>query len=221
MKLSLYTWLSIAIVVGMFALAGWYGPGLPDPVPSHWNFAGEADGFMSKPWGIWMLPTIAAGIVAALTLLPLVAPKGFRLDGARRSWDLVIFVIVAFLGLLTLVVFRNAVGQGPAMNVAMPILIGSLFIVLGNYLTKFPKNFFIGIRTPWTLASDQVWYKTHRVGRWAFLSGGVLVIVGGVAGLGAWPLIAAVVLITAVPVLYSLFLYKRMEGFEEDDSGPG
>ena len=216
MKLTKLNLAALAGVAACFVLAAIFGPSLPDPVPTHWNFSGEADGWTPKPWGVWVLPFITLVLTGTLIVLPVIAPKGFRLDGARRAWDTVLLLIVGFeLGLLGLV-YATAMGVGPGMGRGMSILIGLLFIAIGNYLTKFPKNFFAGIRTPWTLASDTVWFRTHRLGSWCFVVAGAIAVVGGWLGLGSGALITAVVLAAVIPVLYSLWAYRRLHGFEPD-----
>ena len=100
-----------------------------------------------------------------------------------------------------------------------PMQVGLLFVVIGNFLGKVRKNFFIGIRTPWTLASDEVWSRTHRLGGWMFVAGGIVMIVGAFAGLPVLGVIAVVLAIALYPVLHSFLLYRRLEGFsaEADD----
>jgi uncharacterized membrane protein len=93
-----------------------------------------------------------------------------------------------------------------------------LFVIIGNYLGKVRKNFFIGIRTPWTLASDEVWNRTHRIGGRLFMLSGVIIWLGALLRLPlSWTVGVAVGLVL-IPVVYSYFLYRKIEGFESDDS---
>ena len=97
-----------------------------------------------------------------------------------------------------------------------PRVVGLLFVVMGNFLGKVRKNFFLGIRTPWTLASDEVWAKTHRLGGWCFVTAGVfMAIMGVVAPTSTW-FIAAIIAIALIPVVYSFFAYRKIEGFAPD-----
>lgn len=218
MKLSRLNLLALALVAAAFALAWWYEPRLPDPVPTHWGADGQADGWTPKPWGVWMFPVLGAVVAGILLVLPIVAPRGWRLDEARRPWDIVVLIVTGFLVALMTLAFHEAAGGEFGMDRGLPFLLGALFMLLGNYLAKFPKNFFVGIRTPWTLASDAVWYRTHRLGGWSFMVAGVLLLVAGAAGMGLEPWLFATVLVLAalVPVLYSLWLYRRLHGFAPD-----
>jgi uncharacterized membrane protein len=221
-KITRINWISLLFLAGMFGLAAWYYPTLPDPMPSHWNAAGEVDDWMPKPWGVFILPLVALGLWIIFAVLPLISPKGFRLEPARRAYDIIWFVMVLFMGVVQLMTYLEALGQGgPGVERIVPLMTGGLFILIGNYLGKFPRNFFVGIRTPWTLASEQVWNRTHRLGAWVFMLAGVLLAISSFFP-NAMPLFIGVVLVTAlVPVLYSLWLYRRLHGFEaEPEDGP-
>lgn len=208
--------LALALILLMFAIAAWLYPALPDPVPTHWNAVGEVDGWTAKPWGVYLLPLITLGLLPLLLLLPVISPKGFRLDAARQVYDIVVFTVVAFMLLVELFSFRAALGHGGDFTRAMPIILGLLFIVLGNYLPRFPRNFFVGIRTPWTLASESVWRRTHRLGGRLFMAAGFLALGAGLLGLPIALWVGAIVLAVLVPALYSLIVYRTEHGF-----GPG
>jgi len=217
MRISRLNWVTIGLALAMFAVAAWHYPLLPDPVPTHWNAAGQADGWTAKPWGVWIFPVITLGTVLLLLVLPAVSPRGFRLDAARRAYDIVVFAVAAFMAVIEVFSFRSSLHGAESLTRAVPTLVGFLFIVLGNYLGKFPKNFFIGIRTPWTLASDVVWNRTHRLGGYVFMLAGVAVLLSGLFGAPPWVLVASVLVAALVPTLYSLVLYKRLHGFSNGD----
>jgi len=99
----------------------------------------------------------------------------------------------------------------PIPAIAM-LAVGVLLMVLGNYMGKLRKNFFIGIRTPWTLASDAVWERTHRLAGWLFVLAGVVVVAGVLLGAAIWLPLAAIVAATLIPVVYSLWIYRRLDG---------
>jgi uncharacterized membrane protein len=215
-------WISFVLVGVMFGVAAWVYPMLPDPMPSHWNAAGEVDDWMSKPWGALVMPLVALGSWVMFLVLPLISPKGFRLDAARRAYDIIWFVMILFLGAVQGVVYLEALGRGgPGVEQIVPLMTGGLFILIGNYLTKFPKNFFVGIRTPWTLASDEVWNRTHRLGSWMFIGAGVLIAASAFLPGAMNVLIVAVIVAAFVPVLYSLWLYRRLHGFDSGEESSG
>jgi len=217
MKLTRLNWLTVAVVAVFGGLAAWYYPLLPDPVPTHWNANGEVDGWAHKPWGVWILPAILLLLSAILFVLPVVSPRGFRLDQARRSYDIVVLLTVSFIAGIGVCAFESARGGTISMSVALPWLLGLLFIALGNYLPKFPRNFFVGVRTPWTLASDVVWNRTHRLAGWLMMAGGVFMVVAALLGFSLLVGMVGIGVAVLVPVLYSLLLYRKLVGFKQED----
>lgn len=209
-------WLSLALIAlpVAFAIVSW--PKLPDPMPSHWNMSGEVDGWMPKFWGVAVLPLTGVGIFVLMKLIPVISPKGFRIDQFRGVLHIVQVAILAFLALITVVVYLEALGVPTPQNRIVLAAVGLLFVVIGNYMGKVRKNFFLGIRTPWTLASSEVWARTHRLGGWLFMLGGITMLLGSLLDVRPdWPIGIAVAL-ALYPVLHSYLLYRRIEGFEED-----
>ncbi|HET7587741.1 MAG TPA: SdpI family protein [Gammaproteobacteria bacterium] len=203
--------LGFVLVLAAFAVAAWFYPQLPDTVPTHWNAAGQPDDYTSKPWGPFILPLAMLGAWIALSVLPPIAPRGYRLDRFIGTYGILMLAMLAALLVLTIVMLLAADGkQFNSTRVAF-IVIGALFVVLGNYLGKLRKNFFIGIRTPWTLASDEVWARTHRLGGWLFVLAGLAVVAIGTLDLGVWPFMAAVGSAALVPAIYSYLAYRQVE----------
>jgi uncharacterized membrane protein len=198
----------------MWVVAAWYYPQLPDVVPTHWNAQGQADDYMNKPWGVVMLPLISTGVMLLLLVLPKLSPKGFRLDSAGRAYGIVVSIIMVFMLGVMVLSFEQTLGELPSFNQWISGGLGVLLLVLGNYLGKFPKNFWIGIRTPWTLASDEVWFKTHRLAGRTFMAGGVLVIICAIAALKLEYLVGITAVAALTPVIYSLVAYKQLHGFK-------
>lgn len=190
---------------------------LPEQIPSHWNLAGEVDQTLPKPWGVLLLPSVMLVLLAVFEAIIVVSPRGFRLD---RSRGVVGIVQVATLGFMLLVfAMQMWVALGHDVSVEKVIVpgVGALFIVVGNFLGKVRKNFFFGVRTPWTLASDEVWARTHRLAGQMFVLGGVVLIVAGFMGAGITVVLITTAVIALVPVVYSLVLYKRLEGLGPDE----
>lgn len=204
-------WLGLVLVVAAFAVAGWLYPELPQSVPTHWNAAGQVDRFTPKPWGAFILPLVMLGAWGLMSILPPIAPRGYRLDRFIGTYGILMLAVLAMLLVLTIVMLLAAEGAGIDTTRVAFIVIGALFVVLGNYLGKLRKNFFIGIRTPWTLANDEVWARTHRMGGWLFVAAGFAIIVIGILKLGPGAFIAAVGCAALVPAVYSYFAYRQVE----------
>ena len=218
MKIEKTMWLAVAMVALMWIVSAWYYPQLPETVPIHWNSQGIADDFMDKPWGAVLMPLISSGVLLLLFVLPVLSPKGFRLDSAKRAYGLVVSIIMAFMLAVLVLSYEHTLGKVESFSEWISAGLGVLLVVLGNYLSKFPKNFWVGIRTPWTLASDEVWFKTHRLGGRTFMAGGLLVFLGSFAGISMEYLVGIVLVAAFTPVIYSLLIYKRMHGFSPGDN---
>lgn len=217
MRISRAHVLSLGFVVAAFAMAVILYGQLPEWMPTHWNAQGVVDGYTPKPWGPFVLPLLMAALYLVLVAVPLISPRGYRVERFQGVFEGIQVVLVAFLFLLNALVLLGGIGVAVPMARVVPAAAGLVLVVLGNYMGKFTKNFFCGIRTPWTLASDEVWLRTHRLGGRLFVLAGAIVLVSGLLGGGPVPVIAAVTVAVVIPVLYSYFLYRRIE---QDRHGP-
>jgi len=149
-----------------------------------------------------------------MVVLPMISPRGFRLDGSGAAFYQSVLAIIAALVVLHVIVLRASLTTSAPSKALILIPIGLLLLILGNLMGKLRKNFFIGIRTPWTLASDEVWSRTNRLGGRLFVLGGLAVIACSLFPGPSLPVILTVVALAAgVPVIYSYLLYRRIEGF--------
>lgn len=220
MKPRLTHAICLSLIVASFAFAAWIYPDLPEMVPSHWNSQGQVDDYMAKPWGVFVSPLMTLGIYLMFLVLPVISPHGFRMERFSDVVRLFQLMLVVFMSGITVTTLLAARGSDiPVGNFAM-VGTGALLLALGNYMGKLQKNFFIGIRTPWTLASDEVWSRTHRLGGWTFSIGGLLVMVTGFTGLDSRVLVGGLVTAALVPVLYSFVIYRRIEGLGPDRDEP-
>jgi len=178
LKRELFAFLIIGAVI---VLALTVGPALPELVPSHFNVDGNADAYLPRTDFLWMIVGITIGLYALLTFLPFVDPFWKRI---RPRYHLLLlfrdftlaFVLVMFL--MTFLAAEDGRLPLPIFGIAL----GVLFALMGNYLPKVPRNWFFGIRNPWTLASEVVWEKTHVLGGWMFVATGVLMVLLSLAG---------------------------------------
>ncbi|HEX6307590.1 MAG TPA: SdpI family protein [Longimicrobiales bacterium] len=210
-------WLGPVMIVGMLVFSAVVYPSLPERVATHWNVRGEVDGW-SAPWSA---AVFAPGIALALWLL---LPLLRRIDPRRRNYDrfeptfwVLVNAIVLFMGAIHVATLGAALGWPFDITRTMLVLIGLTFVVLGNYMPRLRSNWWLGVRTPWTLESEAVWRGTHRVAGYTFVLGGLLAMA---AALLPSPL-AFVVAFTGmtagalIPVVYSYVLFRR----ERRDAG--
>ena len=185
---------------------------LPEQMASHWNVNDQVDGYMSKFWGMILMPVITLGMFLLFILIPNIDPLKANIAKFRDTFNLFITFITGFmvyvhaLTLLWNLGYTN-LGIGKAM---LPVM-GLLFIVIGSLLRKAKRNWFIGIRTPWTLSSDRVWDETHRLGSILFMISGVLAVIGGFFGgiIAFWMLFVPLMGSTIFLVIYSYIFYQK------------
>ena len=151
-----------------------------------------------------MLPLTMAGIWIVLAVLPRISPKGYRLESFQSIYGLIQLALMTALLVTSIVALLAATNRHVTINTITPIVIGLLFIILGNYMGKLRKNFFIGIRTPWTLASDEVWVRIHRLGSWLFVAGGLAIVITGVLAPSAYMPIIMIGIIAVSALVHRL-----------------
>jgi uncharacterized membrane protein len=203
----------VLLIVMSAVLAGALYPRLPDRMPTHWDMNGVADGFMPKAWGVFLMPFMVAGVALLLAVLPRISPRGFALASFVRVYDFLQTVVVAFLAFINAIVLLAAAGVRVSMERWIFAALGLLLAVLGNLFGKTTRNFFFGVRTPWTLASDEVWLRTHRLAGKLFVAAGLLMFAASLAGGSVLLLVTPIILAGIVSVVASFVFYRRLEGF--------
>jgi uncharacterized membrane protein len=185
---------------------------LPDPMPSHWNAAGEVDGYMSKFWGVWLMPLMTLGITLLLAAVPAIDPLKANIEKFRGLYNVFIIGFVAYMLYVYALTLAASLGYQFNMTYMLLPVVGLLFIGISFLIEKAKRNFFIGIRTPWTLSSDEVWEKTHKLGAQTFRIGGVFTIVSAFLGEnGFWLMMVGILFAALVPVVYSYFMFAKLE----------
>jgi len=151
---------------------------LPEKFDSHWNAQGEVNGQISKFWGAFLVPVLMLGIVLIFYIIPKIDPLKDNIKKFQGVYQGLVLVIIAFLFLIHLqtLLWNSGMKINPAETT--PAIVGMIFLYLGFTLKKLKRNWFIGIRTPWTISSDVVWEKTHELGSKLFLITGVITLTG-------------------------------------------
>jgi len=207
----------IFLILSMFAVAlGFYfSPCLPDKLPTHWNSSGEIDGYGSKNFVLFFFPLLTLGMYLLMTLLPLIDPLRENYKKFQTSYFFIKTTLVIFFSALYYYTFLSALGYVSNINLFIIPFMSLFFIVLGLCLPKIKRNFFVGIRTPWTLKDDKVWEKTHQLGGKTFVIAGVLSFFSVFLSF-AFPVFLVLILLAAfIPFFYSYFLYRRMGLFQK------
>lgn len=196
-------------------------PQLPEKIPIHWNIHGQVDGHGGRLWA-YLTPAILVGMLLLFWAIPWFSPKPFEVDSFRSTYWFILLVLTAMFvylhGLLMWAAWSGQVDITRAMLAGMLIM----FSLLGNVLGKVRRNFYIGVRTPWTLASERVWNDTHRLAARMFVGASIL---GLLAVVLPVPVAAAIITVVVsmivaglAPAVYSLVLYKRLQKLGELDT---
>ena len=206
-----YIWYAIiAVIVFTFALTIAVYPTAPDRIASHWNAAGEVNGYMSKFWGLFLVPFIMTGFVALLAFLPRIDPHKKNYEKFWNYYEGFILLFALFLLAIQAQIVLWSIGYQISPNITFPLLVGALFIYLGFLLSHAEQNWFVGIRTPWTLSSETVWKKTHLLGGKLFKIAGIISCLGIFAGVYAlWFIILPALVVAVSTVAYSYFEYQK------------
>lgn len=203
--------LALASIGGAAAAsAALYGE-LPERVATHFDLQGNPNGWMARPWAAWFLPGFALLLWAVIRFAPRVLPSSDekRLRGGIVA--LVAALTAMFMAAIHVVILRVATSPGIPVTKMVYVLAGIFFVVLGLVLPRVKRNPIIGIRTAWTLRSDENWARTQRVGGYAMVIAGFCTVIAGGLGGVAGGIVALVALLLAgiVPVVYSLMLARR------------
>lgn len=185
---------------------------LPEQVASHWNVYDQVDGYTTRLWGVLLMPLISLGMLLLFVLVPNIDPLKANIAKFRPVFNVFILFIIAFmLYLYTLTMLWSLGFQGFKMSRALLPVVGLLFIFVGWMLRSAKRNFFIGIRTPWTLSSDRVWDQTHRLGSVLFMICGAIAVIGAFFGgmTAFWLMFVPLMGAALFLVVYSYVLYQR------------
>ncbi len=200
----------LGIIILSFAVGIYFYPQMPEEMASHWNIRSEVDGYMSRFWGLFLMPIISIGLLVLFVLIPKIDPLKENIERFRKYFDGFIVLMIIFLFYIYLLtVFWNIGIRFNMGRLVMPAL-GILFYYVGILVENAKRNWFIGIRTPWTLSNEVVWDKTHKIGGKLFKLAGI----GAFLGI-AFPrcaiFLVIIPIISAVvyPPIYSYFEYQR------------
>lgn len=179
---------------------------LPAELPFHWNAAGEVDGWASKPMAVFGTPFLMLALQWLCVLATSADPK--KQNHPRKVLYLVFWLVPALTILLSIVTYATALGGSVRIEMILPAFLGLLFIVIGNYLPKCQQNYTIGIKIPWTLASEENWNRTHRLTGFVWVVCGVLMMLAGFLGLFQFFFIAVLPMVF-IPLVYSYILHRK------------
>ncbi|NMC27940.1 MAG: SdpI family protein [Syntrophomonadaceae bacterium] len=206
-------WMLWLIMAGMILFAIWIYPRLPAMVPGHWNLQGEIDRYYPKSFGAFFAPVLTVGIYLMMLFLPLIDPRRDNYERFAGAYTFLRWGLVIFFAIIYGISILAALGHDLDVALLIKGLVAVLFVVIGNFMGQFRHNYFVGIKTPWTLANEEVWRRTHRLA-------GRIWVVCGLVGLAVSPIespwgagvfFAALMIAAVVPILYSYVIFADLQ----------
>lgn len=203
-------WIPAVLIIVAVAASVVVYPQLPDQMPTHWSATGEVNGWSSRLWGAWMLPLMMAVVWLIMRAIPHIDPRQANYQKFAGMYDALVILVLAFMLLMHIVILMSATGRVVPMDkVAMPA-VGVFIGLMGLLIPRAHPNWFVGIRTPWTLTSDLSWERTHALGGKLFVALGVLMVLSAFIApeRAIWVLVVAAVGITVFLFAYSYQVWK-------------
>jgi uncharacterized membrane protein len=198
-------WIPAALIVTAVIASIVVYPRLPENMPTHWSASGEVDGWSSRLWGAWMLPLIMAAVWLFMRAIPHIDPRRANYEKFSGMYETLIVLVLAFMLVMHIVVLAAGTGAQVRIDRLVMPFVGVFIAAIGFLIPRAHPNWFVGIRTPWTLTSDLSWERTHRIGGPLFIVLGILMIAAGLIA----PAQAIVVLVVAaIAIVAFLFFYS-------------
>ncbi|VVB75573.1 SdpI/YhfL protein family protein [uncultured archaeon] len=186
---------------------------LPAQMITHWGISGEANGFMPKEFGAWIIPIISIAILALLYYIPRLDPLKENIDKFKSVYHMLIAVVCGFFLYSQLILL--AINMDATINMTQLLVpaLGVLFVAIGAILPRTKRNYFIGIKTPWTLYSDKVWDDTHRIGGRVFTVAGIIIFLSAFASPNHTFILVftSIIAAAAIPIAYSYKSFKSLK----------
>lgn len=179
---------------------------LPDRIPTHFGSNNEPNGWSSKAMAVFGLPLIMLGCELLCAFVTNADPKRRNIN--QKLMRVVLWIVPLISVITCLSCYAIALGIGVDIGMLINVIIGIVFIIIGNYMHKIKQNYTVGIKLPWTLNSEENWNRTHRVGSWLFILGGIAFLVNGYFK-SEWVLVIFIAALLLIPVGYSYLLYKK------------
>lgn len=204
-------WAPAALVAAMWIFSAAVWSRLPDRVPIHWDIRGSVDRYGGRAEAALLAPAIATVIWLVMRALPRIDPRRENYAKFAGTYDLVVAMVVVILAAVHVLVLGSGLGWPVPVVRVMPLLVGLVFVVIGNVLPRARPNWWFGVRTPWTLSNDRVWTRTQRVGGFALVLAGIVVMASAAL---PTPLVIPVLLVAVLAaaffsVAYSYFAWKQ------------
>lgn len=201
--------LGIALLPLLYLVFVWNS--LPEKVPLHWNLEGEIDNWGSKYTLIGLVFFMPILTYILMLVVPKIDPKK-RIETMGGKYDQFKFILVAFMSVLSIFIIYISKNQKLSSPSMIVVLVGILFVFMGNYFKVIKPNYFIGIKTPWTLENEDVWKLTHLLAGKMWVIGGIVIVICSLIvpeDLNFYIFMSITAVISFVPIVYSYLIYQK------------
>ena len=212
----------VLLLILAVGLSAWAVPRLPPSIATHWNARGEPDGFSPRGFAVALIPAVMGLLYLLLGVFPRIDPQKRNYEQFRDTYWLMGNAVLLFLVLVHFLVVGKGLGLGVNVSTLIFPGVGLLFVLIGRFLGRVEPNWFVGVRTPWTLSSEQVWRSTHRTTGWLFVGAGIVMI--ALAAVPPAVMVPSVLVVVGVLVIVPLaqsYILRRREQISETSKGPG
>lgn len=203
---------SVILLSLSFIASFYFYSHFPERVPIHWNLKGEIDNWGSAGFAAFFFPILILGIYAMFLTIPLLDPKKDRYIEFKQVFHLFKNFMVSFMVVIYFISSLNGLGYDLPIGTFIPLMVGLLFIAMGNYMGKLKLNWFMGARNPWTLSNEEVWNKTNRLTGKVFVASGFLMMLEAFMPIDyKLPLFIVIIAsLVLIPNIYSFIIYKKI-----------
>ena len=202
--------IALGVILLSFIIGFYFYPQMPEKIASHWDAQGQVDGYISKFWGLFLMPLLSMILFLLFIAIPKIDPLKHNIEKFRKYYDgFVVLIIVHLFYVYLLTIFWNI---GIRFSMIQPLVpaIGILFYYIGILTENAKRNWFIGIRTPWTLSSEGVWEKTHKIGGKLFKIAGIITFIGVFfESYALFFILVPIILVATYTIIYSYFEYQK------------
>ncbi|PKM88504.1 MAG: hypothetical protein CVU87_07370 [Firmicutes bacterium HGW-Firmicutes-12] len=205
-------WYIIILILATLAFGIYLYPQLPDKIPTHWNIQGEVDGWSGKTFGVFFFPLLNLILYPLMIILPRIDPRRQNYLHFSKAYTVIRITLHSFFAIIYVITLLVALGYPLEISFIVKFFVSLLFAVLGNYMGKIKHNYFVGIKTPWTLANEEVWVKTHRLAAPLWVAAGILGMF-----LSFFPqvwasyiMFGSFIVIGVVPMVFSYLFYRQL-----------
>lgn len=211
MALRKYESIILLLILTSFVLGIYFYPKMPDKIASHWNERGEVDGYMTKFWGLFLMPFVSISLLLLFIIIPKIDPLKANIEKFRGYYDRFMVLLIVFFSYIHLLTVAWNLGLRFNLLQFLTPAFAILFYYSGILVENAKRNWFVGIRTPWTLSNEKVWDKTHKIGGKLFKIAGIIALFGiFFINYAIFFIIIPVLGVTVYSIIYSYVEYQKV-----------